>query len=413
MSSSNIDFDALLVDWLYGELDSADVERFESHMKSHPEDAAEAQAMLRVRSCAKGFIEAEPPDTLTTILMHEAACQAKASDKGAGLWSAFLNFFQPIFLHPAASAMASIVLVVGVAGALYVRQGSDMIAEPTASSSAEAPESMTIALQGTPMPGSPAPALETEQESSDADEKNGDFAVAGKEEAAPGERQEMGDTLVGLLDEEGEGRLARAQSANVMKKKGMAKNDLSVKDSRRSKGEAAAAKGKLGKKLAFDEAQSTNAVSGSNRGYRGRDGVLSGGSYDLGASDSSKASARKADKKPKPEGKIVAEQQSWEEGKASSFRVAVKSKRCQDAGRIANDIRDRNSDYYKSSIQGSKEESDCKFYIVKETKRRAKVARKAATSKKRAARKQGNSVPKKAAAAAEPSDFAEETADSL
>ncbi len=400
MSSSNIDFDALLVDWLYGELDSADVERFESHMKSHPEDAAEAQAMLRVRSCAKGFMEAEPPDTLTTILMHEAACQAKASDKGAGFWAAFSNFFQPIFLHPAASAMASLVLVVGVGGALYMRHGSDMIAEPTASSSAKAPESMTIALQDSPMPG--APALE-------AEEKDRDGAAAQKEEAAPVELQEMGDTLVGLLDEEGEQRLAKVQSANVAKKKVMAKNGSSVKDSRRSKGEATA--GKFGKKLAFDRAQSTNAVSASNRGYNSRDGVLSGGVYDLGASDSTKASARKADKKPK--GKIVAEQQSWEEGKASSFRVAVKSKRCQDAGRIANDIRDRNSDYYKSSIQGSKAESDCKFYIVKETKRRAKVARKAATSRKRAARKQGNSVPKKAAAAEESSDFDAETADSL
>ncbi|MBL4632816.1 MAG: hypothetical protein JKY56_03035 [Kofleriaceae bacterium] len=407
MSSSNIDFDALLVDWLYGELDSADVERFESHLKSHPEDAAEAQAMLRVRSCAKGFAEAEPPDTLTTILMHEAACQAKASNKGAGLWSAFSNFFQPIFMHPAASAMASFVLVVGVAGALYMRQGSDMIAEPIASSSATAPESVTITRQDSPLPGAPSPLLEealVEEEAEATDEKDSDFGFAAKEEAAPVELQ---DNLVGLLDEKGESRLAKARLV-VAKNDSPKSSDLSsVKDSRRPKGKT----GKFGKKLAFDGASSTNAVSGSNRGYR--DDKLGGAISDLDASDSNMPGVRKADKKKQREGKIVAEQQSWEEGKASSFRVAVKSKRCQDAGRIANDIRDRNSDYYKSSIQGSKEESDCKFYIVKETKRRAKVARKAATSKKRSARKQGNSVPTKAVAAPEADMAAPDSAKGL
>lgn len=393
MPTSNIDFDALLVDWLYGELDSADTERFEKHLETHPEDAAEAAAMRRVRAYAKKIDQAEPPANLTTILMHEAASRAESNKGGAGLWAAITGFFQPVFMHPAASAMASFVLVVGVAGVLYMRNGSDMIAEPRADSSAAAPTSIAsnqaeAKSAARPASGAPEP-LVAADEFQEKEESEGDSSGS--------EKGGQSGFSVDVLDDDRESSLARAR----VKRAPQSKSDKGTRAPKKPKAKLA----KSGTTKSPFGSVSTNAVSGSNRGYMdGKDEETAIGSIRSGGG--SNTGKKSVSNKP---GRIVVEEQSWEATKASTFRAAAKSKKCSEAGRIANDIRDRKPDYYKSSIAGTKEESDCRYSIVTENKRRAKqrVARKAKKSKKRATSKQGNSVPKKATAAPQDEALAE------
>ena len=100
---------------------------------------------------------------------------------------------------------------------------------------------------------------------------------------------------------------------------------------------------------------------------------------------------------------------SWESQQVADFQVAARGKRCRDAGRIANDLKEKSPLAYKENVKGSPEESDCSYYIASETKRRKTARTKRAAKSKKAG--QGKSVPKKAVAA--PEESFDETAEGL
>lgn len=101
---------------------------------------------------------------------------------------------------------------------------------------------------------------------------------------------------------------------------------------------------------------------------------------------------------------------NWEQQQVVSFQAAARTKRCRDAGRIANDLREKNPRAYDQNVKGSPEESDCSYFIASETKRRSKArtAKRALTkSKKSNVKGQGKSIPKKAIAAPQADEFQE------
>ncbi len=350
MSTSNTNFDALMVDWLYGELDSAQVDRFEAHLKSNPEAMAEAMALRQIRLAAKGLQDAEPSQALTTILMREAG--AHAPKPSGGLWASFVGFFQPLLFHPASLAIASFVLVVGIAGTLYIRNGESIVAKTSDTSAAAAP-SDSFSEQPRLARGGSAPAIAPTSE------------VQSEERAL-----EAQEKVVALADEAEFGRVGEMLDDDVQQ-------EVSGKTPKRDKS--------MNKKALPKAAQVARENS-----YPRVGGLRS----DLAASNAVTGAAAPATK-----GAVAAtiemEEKSWEEEALTRFRRAARSKRCKEAGRIANDLRERKPESYKSSIDGSKEESDCKFYIASETTRR-KRARMAKA--KRAAKKSGGSVPAKAKA---------------
>jgi hypothetical protein len=96
--------------------------------------------------------------------------------------------------------------------------------------------------------------------------------------------------------------------------------------------------------------------------------------------------------------------------RASESRLAraAKSKRCQEAAAIANDIYDRNPDHYKKRVAGSKNVERCGRQVADERKRRA-VARKAPaadTSKNVGGGGKATAAPQKARAAPRPTESA-------
>jgi hypothetical protein len=128
------DIDALLISALYGELTPADEARLSQHLESHPTDrtalADLTRARLAVRECRILERQVEPPQSVSAMLLQEAARRAPRkvdSDKRSWLQRLMMS----LVAHPAMAAAATLVLVVGVAGSLYMRNG-DQFADKTA-----------------------------------------------------------------------------------------------------------------------------------------------------------------------------------------------------------------------------------------------------------------------------------------
>lgn len=141
--------DELMMDWLYEELDPARSARVAEHAGGCARCSAELAALRRTREAFRDMPDLEPPPALSAILLHEAARRAPSAEAGAvvvavpsdgdtGLWARIAAWLRPLALHPAATAACTVVLLAGVAGALYVRGGGEMAA-PSHMSSPDLP----------------------------------------------------------------------------------------------------------------------------------------------------------------------------------------------------------------------------------------------------------------------------------
>lgn len=197
------DIDALMIGALYGELTPAEEARLNAHLESHPADKS---AMADLKSAREAVREsrifdqqAEPPQAISALLLQEAARRAPRvaaarDDEEKPGW--FARLVRSFMLHPAMAAAATLVLVIGVAGTLYLEKGSDQFAEKTVN----LPASRTAETAPAPAAGSAA------------------LAAAAHDQAAAGSGYE-----VGLAD----GDLAKEATAASPSKTRMteAKND--------------------------------------------------------------------------------------------------------------------------------------------------------------------------------------------
>lgn len=403
MPLSKPDTDTLMVDWLYGELDSDEAARFEERLASDPKAMAEAQSLKQTRAAFKELEDEEPSSALSAILMHEAAIaapKAAASETRGGFWAAITGFFAPIAMHPAASAMATLIVVAGVAGTLYLRKG-DIVAEPTVSSTV-ARASITAETE---VPGA-SPILEQEAPVEDPASQYG--ATIGGEIAKDG-------FAVDLLDE-GEGDLLRGPTDERLERS----NEASVKPrpAKSSRRKARVARPEslrvdspsVPKTFERSQGSYANAVSGADS----RDDALADKSRTVGNEELQAGLKKKSNTKQDyraykdaPMGEAKTKKPlRWVEQQAEDLTIASKSKRCRDAGRIANDILDRDPKFY-TKLANSSAVTDCKSFVVNETKRRAKSrARKTARKAKKRSGK-GQNVQQKVKAAPQPNESAQ------
>jgi len=104
---------------------------------SAPSD--ELLEMQSLRSLFRDMPEEEPSDAVSNKLMALAAQHApKPASESRGLFAWFSDVLIPQLSHPGLAAAATLVLVVGVAGTLYVKGGAKL-AQPNAPSNAAAP----------------------------------------------------------------------------------------------------------------------------------------------------------------------------------------------------------------------------------------------------------------------------------
>ena len=120
------DIDALLIGALYGELTPADEARLAVHLESHPTDRTALDDLTHARTVVRESrilqFQYEPPQAISALLLQEAARRAPkkvAPSEEKESW--FHRFVHSFMSHPAMAAAAMLVLVVGVAGTLYLK----------------------------------------------------------------------------------------------------------------------------------------------------------------------------------------------------------------------------------------------------------------------------------------------------
>lgn len=172
----------MLVDLLYGELDGNERERAERRVREDDALAGELEALSRIRSIMRELPDEEPPEALSTKLLHAAAAEVSGNrapvardEERPSVWERLRRLFMPLMMHPGLAAAASVILIGGVAGMLYVSNNLK-VASPVAREAAgqAAPSAQTTAPDtaamtmppvaagaqpdfGSPQAGAPAP----------------------------------------------------------------------------------------------------------------------------------------------------------------------------------------------------------------------------------------------------------------
>ena len=178
------DIDALLIGSLYGELSSADEARLKAHLESHPADRTALDGLVLARGAVRASrifeLQAEPPQSISALLLQEAARRApRAADASEG-W--FARFRRSFLMHPAMAAAAMLVVVASVASTVYVRKG-DHFAEPQLAETASSGAAEQAAGSGG-FAAAPAPAA-TPTAAPSADDR--DKAMEGQMQVAAGD----------------------------------------------------------------------------------------------------------------------------------------------------------------------------------------------------------------------------------
>lgn len=158
--------DLALVDLLYGELDGSARERAEQRVREDDGLAGELEALTRIRAMMRELPDEDPPEALSTKLLHAAAAEVASSrarpddEEQPSLWARLRRLFMPLMMHPGLAAAASLILVGGVAGALYV-SGELKMASVSHEAAPAALEQAQTTAAGAAQPGAAAaPALE-------------------------------------------------------------------------------------------------------------------------------------------------------------------------------------------------------------------------------------------------------------
>jgi hypothetical protein len=160
--------------------------------------------MRRVRDLFGSLEDEEPPARLTAQLMAEAARAAPqqrraAAAPEAGFWARFVSWLQPLVQRPALAAAASLVLVAGVAGVLYMKKGDELTSTaPPAAETATALEGTATgatadpavtASPATAVPEAPGDTAATDEDADRADDQAAPAAEPADTESASSEKQ--------------------------------------------------------------------------------------------------------------------------------------------------------------------------------------------------------------------------------
>jgi hypothetical protein len=386
------DIDSLMMDWLYQELDTVTSAPFDAHVDGCARCRAELDSLARTREAMQALPAHESPSSITAILMHEAAKRAPAparaaavplgdGEGGRGFFGWLASLLDPIVAHPAATALATLVLVAGVAGSMYLR-GEHRVATPVIASHTEAPPASEPARPERPAE-TPAPEPTVRMPDSNADtatlleqgyaadlvpemmepadlaerktgkgklERSRDLA---KEQAAPGGGPVSANAVSGadpLIDTEADGDVLELQLGGELGNAPRTAPPPPRAPSRR--------------------AQNGSPTSTPSTKKSPQKPSVSRPPVVTVPSDKSARDGRARENQ-----QAAAAERAWAQTQANKLEDAARLKRCNDAAQIANDILDRNPDYYYARVTGSVSVKSCSGFVTAERKRRDRVTR--------------------------------------
>jgi len=378
------DIDALLVGALYGELDAGERARLDAHLSTHPEDRAALAALEQTRAqVRRGLAElpvAEPPPSLSALLLQEAAsaaarttrrgaratataAEAEAAD--AGLWARFVTWVRPFALNPAYAGALALLLVAGTATALYVRTGGK-VAEPEARL-AETTESSAVPASPPAPPEGAAPLQLQRAEPAAA--------------APPADEYRV--DLDGLAAENGdvEGAHEPARTAATRGGKGAraksGRNTLGIEvEAKKSDGvdikeldQDRSAQKKAAATVASDD--DTLVPADEAGAAPTRKLAAPPPAPGMGGAGAAAGSGTPRQAEPKTPKQMDVKLAEWAATSHARLRKLVADGKCPEAGRVGADIKDRAPEYYAANVANDRAIRACKSYIDGQAKKKA------------------------------------------
>lgn len=422
------DIDALMIDRLYDELDPVEGKRFDAHVDSCARCRAELAGLERTRAALREMPDEEPPSSLSAILLHEAARNAPAApartaaplddEEPRGVLGWLLGLLEPMVAHPAATAVATFVVVAGLAGSLYLR-GDHQVVEPvldesTSAASAPAPDSPELVRmpdEARPQGAAAAATDETIPRHANAQEanENGALDLARNQ---PGYAADIatGDKSVeidGLRDPAPDVATKNAPPAPSRDRRMSARLEKSA-PAQRTVEPAARTNAVTGADMLVDlDDDNSGKLDQTKLADQKTAGNRKGGKPVAGAApkvpqmspppppqtataELEEAEATQAYRVYKDKG-VASEQQKakkqqlrrWALGQQKQLENLVRLKKCRDAARVANDILDRTPDFYYQKVDRTAAIKTCSGFVEAERKTRAARRYRARAAKKR------------------------------
>ncbi|HUH04131.1 MAG TPA: zf-HC2 domain-containing protein [Kofleriaceae bacterium] len=419
------DIDSLMMDRLYQELDAVTSAPFDAHVDGCARCRAELDSLAHTREAMQALPAHEPPSSITAILMHEAAKRAPAPARaaaaplddrqgGRGFFGWLASLLDPIVAHPAATALATLVLVAGVAGSMYLR-GEHRIATPEVASHAEAPSAAEPILQDPPA-ATPAPEPTVRMPDS-----NADTAALLEQGYAADLAPEMMEPVDPAKTKAGKGKLERSRQVSK-EQAGPGGDSLSanaVSGADRlidTEADGDVFELQVGGELRNapravpppPPAPARRVENGSSIGTQSTKKSPQKPSVSrppVVTVPADKSGAASRDDRAEKNEQAAAAERAWAQTQANKLEDAARLKRCNDAAQIANDILDRNPDYYYAKVTGSVSVKSCSGFVTAERKRRDRVTRSNKAKPKSPAPASGS---KDAKAAPQPDEAASE-----
>ena len=109
--------DDLLVDYIYQELNPAQVELFEAHLQGCARCSQEVTAYESTRTMLQGLPEEDPPPQISALLLQEASRAVQPAD--TGFWERLRLSMRAMVMHPAMTAAVTLMLVLGISFYVY------------------------------------------------------------------------------------------------------------------------------------------------------------------------------------------------------------------------------------------------------------------------------------------------------
>lgn len=356
-------FDTLVVDWLYDELDPAEAARITRHVDGCAACWQTAESLVQVRALFRAMPEEEPPGAISARVLREAAAHA-ASRQGRGLGQLVSGWITGAFgrawAHPAAAAVASLVLVAGVAGALFARGQLEMAA----------PRSESAAVHRDDVRGEMGAVAGVTGKSESSAVVSDPVAVQPSEMAGAGlggdasrDRDQPSGTRAQLS--EGKRGVERARRALPARPEPRADRELERGLAARA-GDAEEQNALLAQDV-VGEARQERPADRDGEGYRGGSAAGSEAFVQApaAAAPSQKAAETSAgldESEPAPPAAETADARlrTWAESRHAELRAALRDQQCTRALGIASEIQAREPGYYRSQLASSKELAACR-----------------------------------------------------
>lgn len=428
------EIDALLISALYGELTPAEETRLAAHLDAHPADRSALADLTHARAVVRESrllqVQVEPPQSISALLMQEAARRAPApkADASEGF---FARFFRSFMAHPAMAAAAMLVIVIGVA-TLVSRRKPDLAqsAEDRISESAPAAQAPQPATATAQVSGAPAPELDKNDNAAAADRGSAYRVGLADDDASPKavDRKDTAVTKGGDARDAFEGKVGQAGPAPVIASKARPTKEAATHDGYvelrkqepmpKDLDETAVAEPKPAakKKAASGNAEvsgfdqnTDSTVTTMNDGDRFRDapgasasgggGAASGTSFSPPPPPPAPRLAAPVTTSPRAEtesSKAPDPTTAWAQTQHKTIIAQVNAGRCEDAARTALELSNRAPAYYEQNVANDRSVKNCMSYITAE---REKAEEQRAQKNRASATKRAADEPARAKAA--------------